>query len=60
MNHVDSATPIITLGDYHLIYRPNDEHLQIQKSLEETHLAFFTLQRVNSVGTFFAFVYVLL
>lgn len=38
-----SKQPIITIGDYELIYRPTEEYLEIENAFKETAFSFRVL-----------------
>lgn len=54
-----SKQPIITIGDYELIYRPTEEYLEIENVFKETAFSFGLLQKIGRLGAFFAFMHIL-
>lgn len=55
-----SKQPIITIGDYELIYRPTEEYLEIENAFKETAFSFRVLQRTAGWGVFYAFFHILM
>lgn len=49
-------TPILTLGKYQLVYRPNEEYLHLKNLEAKTPFLFSILKTIVNIGSFIAFI----